>query len=70
MARAVIQFEQAIRIDPENADLHNDLGIALAIQGNLVEAARHFEQAIRINPQHADARQNLERARAQIKKDN
>jgi tetratricopeptide (TPR) repeat protein len=68
LAQAAAHFEQALRSDPENADAHNDLGEVLAMQGHLVQAVAHFERALRLNPEHTVARENLERARAQIKK--
>jgi tetratricopeptide (TPR) repeat protein len=68
LPQAVTHFERVARIDPKNADVHNDLGVIFAVQGKLVEAAYQFEQALKIDPGHADARQNLERARSQIRK--
>jgi Tfp pilus assembly protein PilF len=41
----------------------NNLGIALASQGQLREAARLFEQALAIEPTFADAQKNLATAR-------
>ena len=70
LARATAEFEVAVRLDPENADLHNDYGGVLAMQGKLAQAATEFETALRLNPDHAQARQNLQRARAQLPKNN
>jgi tetratricopeptide (TPR) repeat protein len=69
LAQAAAHFEQTVSGDPQNADAHNDLGEVLTALGRLKEAAMHFEQALRINPNHPTARENLERVRAQLKKD-
>ena len=61
---ALLQFEQALRIDPRNAEAHNNLGNLHASQGRHAEAAGHFQQAIRINPDYAAARESLSRTEA------
>ncbi|HKP12744.1 MAG TPA: tetratricopeptide repeat protein, partial [Blastocatellia bacterium] len=70
LAQAAAHFEQAVSSDPRNADAHNDLGEVLILQGRLAQAATHFEEALRLNPDLATARENLERIRAQLKKQN
>ena len=48
---ATSQFEAALRIDPNSAEAHVNLGIALSgIPGRMPEAVRHFEAALRIKP--------------------
>ena len=51
-----------MRIEPNVAKTHNDLGVALAMQDRFDEAVVYFTQALRINPDYADARRNLQRA--------
>ena len=48
-----------LRLDPNIAGVHNNLGIALTKAGRLQEAIGHFEQALRINPDSATAHNNL-----------
>jgi FkbM family methyltransferase len=47
------------RPEPDSAAARNDLGIALANQGRLDEAADAFRQALRLQPDYPDAHNNL-----------
>jgi tetratricopeptide (TPR) repeat protein len=48
---AVAHFQAALRLRPDYADAHYNLGIALANQpGNMPEALRHFEAALKLRP--------------------
>jgi tetratricopeptide (TPR) repeat protein len=49
----------AIRLTPDLAAAHNNLGNALHAQGKLVEAVAEFRTAIRIEPDHAEPHLNL-----------
>jgi Flp pilus assembly protein TadD len=64
---AIRHLEQSLRLNPNNADAHNELGALLANRGEIAEAIPHFEQALRLDPNHAGARENLRRARALLK---
>ena len=48
------------------AEVHNDLGVALAGLGRLLEARDEFRAALTIRPDFADARANLARAGGKI----
>ena len=61
--RAIGQLGEAVALEPDYAEAHNNLGIALASQGRLQEAMVEWQAALRLNPQLGDAQQNLERAR-------
>jgi tetratricopeptide (TPR) repeat protein len=52
-------FQQLLRVLPNDAAIHNDRGIALAQLGKLSEAASCFQQALDVNPQYAEAHNNL-----------
>jgi tetratricopeptide (TPR) repeat protein len=56
---AFIYWQQAIALNPNDANLHNSLGAALMEQGNLEQAADHLQQAIALNPNHVFAYSNL-----------
>src|SRR2546422_618954 len=58
-------WAHALAIDPNSSVAHNNLGEALAQQGNLAEAIEHYRQALNIKPDHADAHYNLGGALAQ-----
>ena len=61
-ARAVIEARKAIEFDANNAGAHNDLGAALASQGDLAGAIDEFKTAVRINPTLQSALNNLAHA--------
>ena len=60
---AIAAFRASVKEAPQSAQAHNNLGIALGIQGRLDEAIGHFEEAIKIQPGFADAERNLATAR-------
>ncbi|HWY87425.1 MAG TPA: tetratricopeptide repeat protein, partial [Gemmataceae bacterium] len=49
----------ALQYDPNHADAHNNLGVALNEEGRLTEAIECFHQALRCNFGHAEAHNNL-----------
>ena len=52
---AIEHFQQALRINPELAEAHSNLGLALVRQGKLAEAIEHFQQAVHFRPDYARA---------------
>jgi tetratricopeptide (TPR) repeat protein len=64
---AIAEYKEAIRINPNDARVHNNLGGICAKQGKWEEAIAEFEKAIRINPNHANAHKNLEMAKKESK---
>jgi len=55
----IAERRAAIRIMPDGAEAHNNLGRALANQGKLDEAIAEFREAIRLEPTHSAAHFNL-----------
>ena len=54
-----LSHTQAIRINPDFAKAHYNLGHAYERSGMDTEAIESYRQAIRINPDDADAHYNL-----------
>ena len=50
---AVAVLWEAIRLEPDNAGHHFQMGFALASQGKLDDAITAFEEAIRLEPGEA-----------------
>ncbi|MGC9357240.1 MAG: tetratricopeptide repeat protein [Anaerolineae bacterium] len=57
--KAIVEFEKAIALDPNNATLHNDLAAAYYQQGRIDEAVATWEQALEIDSELADTHYNL-----------
>lgn len=57
--KAITLYEHALRIDPHNADLHADLGIACRNAGQIDRALGEFRKAIDSDPMHQNARFHL-----------
>jgi tetratricopeptide (TPR) repeat protein len=51
--RAIQDFDQAIRLDPQNVVAFYDRGIAYGAKGQRDRAIQDFDQAIRLDPQFA-----------------
>jgi Flp pilus assembly protein TadD len=47
-----------LRIDPTNADIYNNLGNVLAMQGRSDDARSRYETALRYDPAFAQAHEN------------
>jgi protein O-mannosyl-transferase len=56
---AVIQYRQAIKINPHFAPVHNNLGVTLNELHRYDEAIKSFQQAINIKSDYAEAHNNL-----------
>src|SRR6202030_3203900 len=53
------EFREAIRLRPDFAEAHNDLGLVLTQSDDDEAAMTAFREAIRIRPNYADAHANL-----------
>ena len=58
---AIAEYREAIRLKPDYAEAHFNLGIALSDQGKLDEAIAEYREAIRLKPDYAEAHCNLGR---------
>jgi tetratricopeptide (TPR) repeat protein len=52
-------YREALQLEPDLAEAHNGLGIALAQQGDLAGAEASFRQVVRLIPSAAQAHSNL-----------
>lgn len=53
------EIEEKIRAYPKYADLHNQMGLMLAVEGDLESAQKEFDHALQLNPQYVEAKLNL-----------
>ena len=58
-SQVVAEFNEALRLRPEYAEAHNNLGLVLAQNGDDEKASNEFREAVRIRPDYADAHANL-----------
>ena len=52
-------MQEAIRLEPNNADLHFNIGVINMQQDNIAEARKSFEQALKLKPSYAEAAINI-----------
>ena len=56
---AIRQFQEALRLNPDYAEAHYNLGTALGRKGQTDEAIRQYQEALRLKPDYAEAHNNL-----------
>jgi tetratricopeptide (TPR) repeat protein len=56
---AAKQYEQTIRLEPNNPDAHTNLAAILIHEGRLQEAFDHLNLALRVNPDYPETQNNL-----------
>jgi type IV pilus biogenesis/stability protein PilW len=56
---ALAKFQEALKIVPEDEDLHYNLGIAYSRLNDKTNAQKHYEEALRIFPDYAEVHNNL-----------
>jgi Flp pilus assembly protein TadD len=56
---AIDHLYQALKLSPMDADIHNNLGLALHEAHNDEESIQQFHAAVRLNPDHIVALDNL-----------
>ena len=59
LEEATALFREAVRLKPDFAEAHNNLGLALQEQGQLAAAVAQYQQALRLKPNYVNAHYNL-----------
>ena len=57
------EFQQLLRIEPQNQEAHEKLGIIFANQGAFPAAIAHWEHLLELAPERRDIRESIQRAR-------
>lgn len=65
---AVLAFNKAISLSPNDPDIYNNLGPVLQEQGKLQEAIECYQRAITLKPGFAEAHNNLGNAMRELEK--
>ena len=52
-------WQSVLKISPDNARAHNNIGLALRGQDKVDEAISHYRRSIQLNPDYADAYNNM-----------
>jgi tetratricopeptide (TPR) repeat protein len=59
-AEAIVQLQEALRLDPDLAEAHNNLGLLYSgMPGKTDDAVAEFRAALRLRPNYAEAHNNL-----------
>ena len=61
--KAIQKYKTALRIEPNSAETHGNLGAAYASNGKFDEAISEFKEALNINPDLDIIRKHLEMAK-------
>ena len=64
-SEAIAEYKEAVRINPDYAEAHNNLGSALLLTGRTAEAIDEYNHALQIDPGYAQAHNNLGNALVQ-----
>jgi spermidine synthase len=52
-------FQEALRLDPNNPDVHYDLALFYSRQGRTLDAVKHYSETLLLRPYHQNASNNL-----------
>ncbi len=58
-AAAAVEFRKALELDPDEAQSHNNLGLALVETGKVEEGMEHYRKALELSPGYPEAHNNL-----------
>jgi tetratricopeptide (TPR) repeat protein len=66
ISEGIDMLHEALRLNPNSAEAHNNLGIILFATGKTRESIPEFEAALRLNPSLETASKNLQQAQAKL----
>ena len=56
---AAVEWRESLKLNPESAPAHYNLGLAFSMQRRFDEARAEFQEAVRLDPEYAEAHNNL-----------
>jgi len=59
LAEAEAEYRESLRLNPDSAPTHYNIGLVFSAQGKYQQAAAEFQNAIGLDPNHAGAHNNL-----------
>jgi len=59
LSQAILHYQKALTINPNNEKVYNNLGTVYFKSGQYEKAVQNLEKAIQINPKYSDAHYNL-----------
>ena len=65
--RRLSEYQKALKINPNYAEAHSNLGLAFAQKGRLDDAINEFQEALRLKPDLSPAQSNLAKAQAMVR---
>jgi Flp pilus assembly protein TadD len=65
---AIPEFQEVLRLTPDDPDAHHELGVALESKGELESAIAEFNEALRLRPYFVAADVELARCNALLKR--
>ena len=65
---AIFRWQHVLKIEPQNAKVHNNLGVAYEAVGKIDEAIKSYERATELEPENKFYRFNYRKCRMQVQR--
>ena len=65
---AIFRWQHILRIEPQNAKVHNNLGVAYEAVGKIDEAIKAYERATELEPENKFYRFNYRKCRMHVQR--
>ena len=65
---AIFRWQHVLKIEPQNAKVHNNLGVAYEAVGKIDEAIKAYERATELEPENKFYRFNYRKCRMQVQR--